>query len=100
MTKHVYVAFKLESVYSISQLKYGSRQYDANSTFNTLRENLEFRNVLKQRIDDICTLLNLNISDDKALIINILSNNTKTQEIVFPIFGIHLKVFGSRIGEN
>ena len=100
MTKRVYVALKLESVYSISQLKYGSRQYDANSTFDTLRENLEFRNVLKQKIDDICTLLNLNISDNKALRKNILSNNTKSQEIVFPIFDIHLKVFGSRISDN
>ena len=93
ITKRIYLSFTLESTFTLSQLKYGSKYDGKTGIFKTLRKILAFikvkkshslieasigfflginpkitlRNVLKQ-IDEICTLLDLDDDDMKAFI--------------------------------
>ena len=122
ITKRVYVSFQLESTHTVSQLKYGSTTTESKCIFDTLYEhsaflkmnkfqshtdvsiglcleiklNLIVHKVLKEKIDEICTWLDLDDDDDdtKALTKEIISNHKLTQEIVIPVYDIHNKVFG------
>ena len=127
ITKRMYLSFTLESTHTISQLKYGSKYDGTTGIFETLRENLAFiklqkfqslteasigfflginpkltlRNVLKQKIDDICTWLDLDDDDTKALTKTTTTDTgTISQEIVIPAYDIYHKVFGSGTGND
>jgi len=93
ITKQMYLSFTLESAHTISQLKYSSKYEGTTGIFDTLCDNLAFikiqkfhslteasirffvginpkltlRNVLKKKIDEICTWLDLDDEDTKAL---------------------------------
>ena len=123
----MYLSFTLEFTHSISQLKYGSKYDGTTGIFETLRENLAFiklkkfqslteasigfflginpkltlRNVLKKKIDNICTWLDLDDDDTKALTKTTTNDNgTTSQEIVIPAYDIYHKVFGSGTGND
>ena len=122
----MYISFTLESEFTISQLKYGSRYNFTNGTIETLRDNLAYlklekynsqqegsigfflginpkltlRKELKQRIDEICLWLDLDDEDTKKLIKETSLNNKTTQELVIPAFDIHNRVFGSGTGNE
>ena len=127
ITKLVYLVFKLESTYMLSQLKCRSKQNETSGIFETLRENLAFlkmnkcqsqiegsirfflrinpklalRNVLKIRMEEICTWLYLDDDDTKALTkpsMDIISNFI--QESVIPAFDLYHKCFGSGTGNE
>ena len=127
ITKRMYLSFTLESTHTISQLKYGSKYDGTTGIFETLRENLAFiklqnfqslteasigfflginpkltlRNVLKQKIDNICTWLDLDDDDTKALTKTTTTDTgTISQEIVIPAYDIYHKVFGSGTGND
>ena len=126
ITKRVYVSFQLESTHIVSQLKYSSTTTESKGIIYTLHEHsvilkvnkfqsytdvsigffLEIKlklivhKVLKEKIDEICTWLDLDDDDIKALTKEIISNHKLTQEIVIPAYDIHNKVFGSDIGED
>ena len=127
MTKHIYLSFTLESTHTVSQLKYGSKYDGITGIFDTLRENLAFikiqtfhslteasirfflginpkltlRNVLKKKIDEIFTWLDLDDEDTKELTeTNPDENGTTSQEIVIPAYDIYHKVFGSGTGND
>ena len=130
IAKRVCVSFQLESTHTVSQLKYGSTIIELKDIFDTLHEhatflrmnkfqshtdvsiglcleiklNLIVHKVLKEKIDEICTWLDLDDDDDdddtKALTKEIISNHKLTQEIVIPVYDIHNKVFGSDTGED
>ena len=103
-------------MHTISQLQYGSRHYKINGIFDTLRENsqteasvgfillinpkLTLLTILKQKVDKICTWLDLDDSDTKELVKEITSNNNTTQKIVISVFDIHFKLFDSSIGDD
>ena len=63
---------------------------------------LTLRKSLKQRIDDICLWLDLDLNDEdtKKLIINTTINKKTTQELVIQTFDIHNKEFGSGTGNK
>ena len=127
ITKLVYLVFKLESTYMLSQLKCRSKQNETSGIFETLRENLAFlkmnkcqsqieasirfflrinskltlRNILKIRMEEICTWLYLDDDDTKALTkpsMDIISNFI--QESVIPAFDLYHKCFGSGTGNE
>ena len=88
----MYISFTLESSFTLSQLKHGSRYNSTNGIIETLRENfaylkmekynsqkeasigfflginpkLTLRKALKQRIDEICLWLDLDDEDTKS----------------------------------
>ena len=127
ITKRMYLSFTLEPTHTIYQLKYGSKYDGTTSIFDTLREHLAFiklqnfhslteasigfflginpkltlRNVLKKKIDEIWTWLDLDDEDTKALTkTNPDENNKPSQEIVIPAYDIYHKVFGSGTGND
>ena len=59
--------------------------------FQGIKPKLTIRNILKQKLDDICTWLDLNDTDTKVLIKETASNNT---------FSIYYKIFESRTGHS
>ena len=116
VTKWIYLSFKLESTHTLTQLKFGSKHDDTTGIFDTLHDNLVFiklnkfqsqieanigffleinpkltlRKVLKKKIDEICTWLDLDNDDMKAL-------SNIFQVILFPAYDMHHKAFGSGI---
>ena len=127
ITKRMYLSFTLESTNTVSQLKCCSKYDGTTGIFDTLHENLAFiklqkfhslteasigfflcinpkvtpRNVLKKKIDEICTWLDLDDEDTKALTkTNPDENNKPSQEIVIPAYDIYHKVFGSGTGND
>ena len=123
----MYLSFTLESTHTISQLKYGSKYDGTTGIFETLRENLAFiklqkfhslteasigfllginpkltlRNVLKKKIDEICTWLDLDDDNTKVLTKTTSNDNgTTSQETVIPAYDIYHKVFGPGIGKD
>ena len=68
--------------------------------FLVINPKLVLRKVLKEKIDEICTWLNLDDDDTKALVKEKMSNHTLIQEIVIPAYDIHNNVFESGIGED
>ena len=94
VTKRMYISFTLESTFTLSQLKYGSRYNSTNIIIENLRANRTFfkmekydgqkeasigifqginpkltlRKALKQRIDEICLWLDLDNGDTKHLL--------------------------------
>ena len=68
--------------------------------FLEIKPKLTLRNSLKDKIDDITTLLDVDDEDTKLLMEETISGYTVTQEIVIPAFDINQKVFGSGNGEE
>ena len=68
--------------------------------FLRINSKLTLQNVLKQKIDNIFTWLDLDDSVIKALIKGTTLHNTTFQEIVISVFNIHYKLFGSGMGED
>ena len=115
----MYISFTLESEFTISPLKHGSRYNSTNGIVETLRENQAYlkiekhnsqqeasiglfleinpkrslRKALKQRIDDISLWLDLDDEDTKRLIIETTYNNKITQELVMPAFDTHYRIW-------
>ena len=125
--KRIHLSFTLESTFTLFQLKYGSKYDGTTEIFETIYENLSFiklkkfhsltetsigfflginrkltlRNVLKKKMDEICSWLDLDNDDMKARIKPISdTTSTLSQEIVIPTYDIYHKVFGSGTGNE
>ena len=74
--------------------KYDSQTEASIGFFLGINPKLTLRKVLKEKIDDIITWIDLDDNDTKLLMKENTTRDNTTQEIVIPAFDIHHKVFG------
>ena len=75
--------------------KYNFQQIASIGFFLGVNPKLTLRKALKQKIDDICLLLDLDDEDTKELMRDITTERKTTQELVILAYDIHIIEFGS-----